>query len=210
MMQASWKLVADQKSMPRRVYSIAMINEFASNRYELSKRITTVGRDASCSDIALPGHHVSRAHAELVIEDGAVILRDLNSANGTYVNGSPIKELALQPGDRISFDTITLTLFSPDEDPDATVLYQQDAQIGEERTYYRDEQSVVQGSDGEDGSKHSVYKDRRHQSDRRESGHRWPVGIEVLELPKSRGIVALLAMTALFGIAVTIWLRLSG
>lgn len=59
----------------------------------------TIGRDASNS-IVLNESKVSRQHARLLIlDDGRVQLQDLNSRNGTYVNGNRINEVYLNPGD---------------------------------------------------------------------------------------------------------------
>ncbi len=46
----------------------------------------TIGRDESC-DVAIPDRQVSRQHARLSLRDNAVFLEDLNSKNGTYLNG---------------------------------------------------------------------------------------------------------------------------
>lgn len=48
-----------------------------------------VGRGPNC-DIALDDDQVSREHARFVIRDDRVIVRDLGSRNGTYVNGAAI------------------------------------------------------------------------------------------------------------------------
>jgi pSer/pThr/pTyr-binding forkhead associated (FHA) protein len=46
---------------------------------------------------------VSRRHALLRFRDGAWIVRDLESMNGTTVNGSPVVRCRLQPGDQLAF-----------------------------------------------------------------------------------------------------------
>jgi hypothetical protein len=45
---------------------------------------------------------VSRQHAEVFEHAGALVLRDLNSLHGTRVNGAPVREQRLSPGDTIS------------------------------------------------------------------------------------------------------------
>ncbi len=42
---------------------------------------------------------VSRRHAELRVEDGRWLLRDLGSSNGTWVNGRRVIEAEVRPGD---------------------------------------------------------------------------------------------------------------
>lgn len=50
-------------------------------------RVVVVGRDVGC-DLALPDEQVSRRHAALEPRgDGTVVLTDLGSTNGTFVNG---------------------------------------------------------------------------------------------------------------------------
>jgi pSer/pThr/pTyr-binding forkhead associated (FHA) protein len=44
---------------------------------------------------------VSRLHARLVFRDGSWILQDLESTNGTIVNGVLVGRCALRPGDRL-------------------------------------------------------------------------------------------------------------
>lgn len=50
--------------------------------------------------------NVSRCHAEFFIEPGQLFLRDLDSMNGTYLNGSQVSKFSampLKPGDKVRF-----------------------------------------------------------------------------------------------------------
>jgi hypothetical protein len=69
----------------------------------------TVGRDAEC-DICLPAVTISRHHARLIFRDGAWIVHDLGSTNGTLLNGKPIGRARLRPGDRVSFADHTMRI----------------------------------------------------------------------------------------------------
>jgi hypothetical protein len=51
----------------------------------------TLGRALDC-DIAVVTPHVSRRHARLFLEDGQLYVEDLNSSNGTIINGRKIEE----------------------------------------------------------------------------------------------------------------------
>lgn len=62
---------------------------------------TNIGRDKE-NDIVLPGRKISKQHAILAWLEGAFVITDLNSANGTFVNEKRIKDpIPLQDGDRI-------------------------------------------------------------------------------------------------------------
>jgi CRP-like cAMP-binding protein len=74
---------------------------------EFTQPVIKVGRAPSC-DFALydnTGRHsiASRVHAELRCEDNQLYLCDLNSSNGTFVNGERIKKVALKNGDMLTF-----------------------------------------------------------------------------------------------------------
>ena len=66
----------------------------------IDKSLLTLGRRAD-ADVNLSGSGVSRAHAEIVGENGAYRLRDCESRFGTFVNGVRTSEHLLTHGDRI-------------------------------------------------------------------------------------------------------------
>jgi pSer/pThr/pTyr-binding forkhead associated (FHA) protein len=57
-----------------------------------------LGRSSAC-ELVLADDTVSRRHAELRAEDGRWIVRDLDSSNGTWVNGRRVIEAEVRPGD---------------------------------------------------------------------------------------------------------------
>jgi transcriptional regulator with PAS, ATPase and Fis domain len=57
-----------------------------------------VGRSSSC-DVVLDGREVSRTHAEIRVQDGLAIIRDVKSRNGVRVNGVNVTEAPLAQGD---------------------------------------------------------------------------------------------------------------
>ena len=59
-----------------------------------------VGRHYTC-DVVLSDPTVSRRHARLAFRDGAWIVQDLESTNGTAVNGVHVGRCALRPGDHV-------------------------------------------------------------------------------------------------------------
>jgi signal transduction histidine kinase len=68
--------------------------------FALTQPVHTVGRD-STSSIRLVDTEASRRHAEFRQVNGAWFLVDVGSANGTFVNGQPVTDAPLQPGDKI-------------------------------------------------------------------------------------------------------------
>lgn len=70
-----------------------------------------IGRDPNV-DIVLQGGHISRKHAELSLRGDQLWLTDLNSSNGTYVNGERITEVALKHNDQLQFDVVHFQVIS--------------------------------------------------------------------------------------------------
>ncbi len=75
--------------------------------YEISTPVTLLGRGTDC-DLRLVDPGVSRHHAEIRIEGPDIVLVDLGSTNGTFVNGQPIRRVTLADGARISLGRTTL------------------------------------------------------------------------------------------------------
>src|SRR3954467_6922127 len=61
----------------------------------------TIGREEG-NGLRLNDERVSRFHAKVQMEDGDVILTDLDSTNGTRVNGTAIQIRRLRPGDQVA------------------------------------------------------------------------------------------------------------
>lgn len=76
-------------------------------RHELDKRKAVIGRSRDC-DVQVADPNVSRRHAELRQEGATYWLVDLDSTNGTEVNGRRLKRAKLRPGDRITVGSTEL------------------------------------------------------------------------------------------------------
>ena len=83
--------------MPKMIVSI---DEVVIKEVQLTKDRTTLGR-RPYNDIVIDNLAVSGEHAVIHMGASEVLLEDLNSTNGTYVNGKAIKKQALQNGDGI-------------------------------------------------------------------------------------------------------------
>ena len=77
--------------------------------FSLASERTLIGRKNDC-DIRIPVTEVSRHHAEFRIEDGSVVVKDMNSANGTFVNNKRVKTATLTPGDHVIIGPVVFTL----------------------------------------------------------------------------------------------------
>ena len=71
--------------------------------FEISKEGLKIGRDPAKCDIVIENPHVSREHAWVGEENGKIVVKDLASANGTFLNtlSHQIKAETLSPGDII-------------------------------------------------------------------------------------------------------------
>jgi Protein of unknown function (DUF3662)/FHA domain len=80
--------------------------------------VVSIGRQSDC-DLVVNDTNVSRRHAEVRVEEGAAIITDLGSLNGTRVNGKgipPKSTFELHPGDEIWIGTGRIT-FSVEREP---------------------------------------------------------------------------------------------
>ncbi len=85
------------------------------HRFEFRKLEITFGR-VQGNDIVLPKGNVSKRHARLVIRDGKMIMVDLKSTNGTFVNGRKLTSpLVIRETDRIYIGDYAISFTIEDE-----------------------------------------------------------------------------------------------
>jgi len=92
---------------PRLLVSGSEPGGATSRTFPLTSPLTILGRGTDC-DLRLVDQGVSRHHAEIRVEDGDVVLVDLGSTNGTFVNGQPIRRVSLTDGARVTLGRTTL------------------------------------------------------------------------------------------------------
>lgn len=94
------------------------------NNFIINKKIT-IGREPGC-DICLSLDYLSRKHVSLEPLNGKLFIEDLNSSNGTFVNGEKINKAELKPGDKIKLDVLTFEVRGPSGkttiDPHKTII----------------------------------------------------------------------------------------
>jgi hypothetical protein len=109
--QLELKVLADQKVAKGRIQvgsaavgslvSWKPIISYGSERRELSSGTTTFGRDDS-ADVAIDDRGLSRIHFEIAFNGDIAAIRDLQSTNGTFVDGSRVNEVVLRSGSKIN------------------------------------------------------------------------------------------------------------
>jgi pilus assembly protein CpaF len=93
------------------MYAVVITDEGgARRRLDVTKPELTIGR-VQGNDVILGKRNVSKQHARLIMKQGQAVIVDLNSTNGTWVNGRKLTAPhALKPGDKIYIADFILTL----------------------------------------------------------------------------------------------------
>lgn len=89
---------------------LVLLSEGLTGRtYELKTDKTTVGR-VSDNTFEIPEASVSSHHCEIHLRGGEVFIKDLDSTNGTFINGEKISEAVLKPGQILRLGTVDMRL----------------------------------------------------------------------------------------------------
>lgn len=75
----------------------------------------SIGRQQNGNHIILVGEDISRVHAEIFVSSDPILVRDMGSVNGTFVNGERIEVSPIQSGDVVSFSKHFSFYFSMDK-----------------------------------------------------------------------------------------------
>jgi len=95
----------------RAEYELVVIQgPHAGRRQRVGKLPLRIGRGAEVGLSLESDLNVSRDHAELYEWGGTLRIRDTGSTHGTQVNGVPVSDQAINPGDRISIGGTTIIL----------------------------------------------------------------------------------------------------
>ena len=113
--------------MPKMVVSIDGV---VIKEVQLTKERTTLGR-RPYNDLVIDNLAVSGEHAAFVIEGEQTLIEDLNSTNGTYVNGKAVRRHALANGDQIEIGKYKIRFVGEtQETPAAATLHTKPAGDG--------------------------------------------------------------------------------
>ncbi len=107
--QAPWRLISSGNWLSGKQFVI------------FPEKSLVIGRGNQC-DIVIPGTHLSRRHAEVSVEGNHLRIRDLGSANGTFLNEVQIDNATANNGDRLRMDVYSFRIVAPDTDGNRTRL----------------------------------------------------------------------------------------
>lgn len=103
------------KTSPKdRAYLIVLTGDNVGSMHRLEGEVV-IGRSSSAT-IRLNDDGISRRHARLVQQGSQMVLEDLQSANGTFVNEEQIASRTLRDGDKVRVGSTTILKFSYHDD----------------------------------------------------------------------------------------------
>lgn len=95
-----------------RVHLVTNLLKGATQSLSQPQNIWTIGRDSRRVVLPIQDKRLSRCHAAIVYDEGGFRLVDLNSSNGSYLNGEMIRHsVRLKDGDRIRLGSVTFSFF---------------------------------------------------------------------------------------------------
>ena len=91
--------------------------------HELKAEKTTIGR-LEDNDFSIPEASVSSHHCEVLLRGNDVVVRDLNSTNGTFLGAERVTEIVLKPGQVLRLGQVEMRLETDTPPPAAKKLEQ--------------------------------------------------------------------------------------
>jgi predicted component of type VI protein secretion system len=117
---------------------VALSEGYTGCSHSLTVERTTVGR-VEDNAFTIPEPSVSSHHCEILLKGNEVVVRDLDSTNGTFINDERITEGVLKPGQILRLGQLELRLESGDaptaapgkKAPDQTLVVPQGVRFGD-------------------------------------------------------------------------------
>ncbi|MBL8026932.1 MAG: sigma 54-interacting transcriptional regulator [Fibrobacteres bacterium] len=103
-----WKLAITRTDSP------------GSSFFQLDGKLVSTGRSSQC-DLVLPDQSVSSLHANLLKKPEGWMFMDLDSRNGSFVNGEKIRQKLLKAGDTVQIGNHLLTILEEDRHEETAV-----------------------------------------------------------------------------------------
>ena len=126
-----WEGYQNQLEPDRRFFNIQVIGGSSSGASaSFSRGSVTIGRDPS-NKLRINDENVSRSHVQLTDNGREVVLRDLNSTNGTTLNGKQVAESVIRPGDVIGIgdSQVQFAEVQPSRRPATSGAYSHDPSV---------------------------------------------------------------------------------
>ena len=95
----------------KNAYILFLSGPLVGKLHMLSEGSKIMGRGDDC-DIVINDARVSRHHVELSMHSEKVVVRDMGSTNGTFVNGKRIESCVLSDGDKVQISSCTVLKFA--------------------------------------------------------------------------------------------------
>lgn len=93
------------------MWAIKILNGQQSGKiFPLQKGNNVIGRSGR-ADIRFADNGVSKSHAQIFVTNDKVIISDLKSSNGTFVNGVKVQNHGLKTGDKVLINQTIFTIF---------------------------------------------------------------------------------------------------
>ena len=105
--------ITDKKPVAKDACFVVIYGEDLGKKHNLADSSIVIGRSSKC-DIQIDQESVSRNHSELINTGKSIIVRDLGSTNGTYVNDVPVDEHVLRDGDLVKIGRTILKFLNGD------------------------------------------------------------------------------------------------
>lgn len=97
--------------MPRLIYTTF---DGVRHAYSIPPGTTAIGRTPN-NDLQIDELELSSHHCTIELQENAIIVKDLQSVSGTFVDGEPVTEAKVSPGQIISLGSFLLTLNGDDD-----------------------------------------------------------------------------------------------
>src|SRR5205814_9819194 len=109
------KVLCDSGGTAEMSFSVILTEKGGpTQRLDFECEEITIGR-VDENDICLPKGNISKKHTKIVVQDGKIIVLDLKSTNGTYVNGRKLAGPRLiSPADKVYIGDFILNVEPPD------------------------------------------------------------------------------------------------
>jgi diguanylate cyclase (GGDEF)-like protein len=102
---------ATPRSVEERAYLVVLVGTNVGEMYKISGEDIVLGRGGD-TDIRLVDEGISRFHCRIRAEGELLVVEDMHSRNGTFLNGNRIEQGVLEDGDKIQLGRTTVLKFS--------------------------------------------------------------------------------------------------